>query len=115
MERKMQIGEHETTYDSLSEEEIKGIIDSSLDEKLSKLEIPETFDADAFKTDILDSVTNLFKEQQTKSDKALNDKLGKLFEDKLSNALKGLGNGKTPTEKGPGFLTRFLAGSTDGI
>jgi len=106
-EQKMTLGEHETTYHSLSEEEVKGIVDSSLDEKLGALELPETFDADAFKTDILDSVKNLFESNQKETDK----KLGKLFDDKLSNALKGFKNGGTTTEeKGPGPLARFLSG-----
>jgi len=111
-EQKMQLGEHETTYNSLSEEEVKNIVDSSLDEKLNALELPETFDADAFKTDILDSVKNLFESQQKATDTALEKKLGKLFDDRLSNALKGFGNGGTK-EKQPGALTRFLSGNTE--
>jgi len=107
----MTIGENETTYNSLSEDEVKGIVDASLDEKLSALEIPEAFDADAFKESFLGEVTSLFEKQQVKSDEALTKKLGKLFDDRLSNALKGFGNGSSKTEKGPGPLARFLSGS----
>lgn len=103
----LKLGENETEFDSLSEDEVKGIVDASLDEKLSALELPETFDADAFKKDILGEVTSLFEKHKTDED-ALMKRIEKSFDGTLTKALKGIGNGGSK-EKQPGALTRFLS------
>ena len=108
MKQKLTLGENETEYESLSEDEVRTIVGETLDDRISKLEIP-SLDADALKTDILDSVTNLFKEHETKpmDEDAFIKKMEKSFDSKLSNALKGIG-GSGKKEREPGWLSRAL-------
>jgi hypothetical protein len=103
----IKLGDDSAEFDSLSEDEVKGIVNASLDEKLGALELPETFDADTFKKDILDEVTNLFEKNKL-DEEAFAKKLDKSVGDVLGKALKGIGNGST-REKQPGALTRFLS------
>lgn len=105
----IKLGENETEFDSLSEEEVQNIVNTSLDEKLGALELPETFDADAFKKDILGEVTNLFEKNKL-DEEAFAKKLDKSISDVLGKALKGIGSGGNGAkEKGPGPLSRFLS------
>src|SRR5438105_11604561 len=95
MKQTLKLGDNEAEFDSLSEDEVKTIIGDTLDDRLSKLEIPQSFDADTFKKDILGEVTNLFEKHKT--DPVDTDDLVKKVEASmgsiLTKALKGIGDG----------------------
>jgi hypothetical protein len=106
----IKLGENEAEIDSLSEDEVKGILETALDDRLSKLTIPDAVDTDKLKTDILGEVTSLFEKHQNKpmDEDAFFKRFEKTFNDGLGKALKGVGNGNK--EKTPGPLSRFLSG-----
>ena len=103
----LKLGENETEYESLSEDEVKNIVGTTLDEKLSALELPETFDADTFKKSLLEEVTSIVQSNKTDED-ALVKRLEKTLDSSLGKILKGLGKGGSK-EKQPGALSRFLS------
>jgi len=114
MKQTLKVGEHETEFDSLSEDEARKLVGEELDSRFEKLEIPASVDAEKLKTDILGEMESKFSElfAQNKTDEdALVKRLEKSLDGSLSKALKGIGGGGgSSKERKPGPLARFLLG-----
>jgi Glu-tRNA(Gln) amidotransferase subunit E-like FAD-binding protein len=109
--QKLTIGENETEIDSLSEKEVEEIVGKTLDDRLSKLALPESLDADKLKTDILGEVEGLFEKHKTDplDEDKLTKTIEKIFDNSLTKSLKGIGGNGGTKERQPGFLSKFLS------
>jgi hypothetical protein len=110
-EQKLKLGEHETTINSLDEKEVEDIVGKTLDDRLSKLELPTSLDADKLKTDILGEVEGLFEKHKTDplDEDKLTKAIEKVFDNSLTKSLKGIGGNGGTKERQPGFLSKFLS------
>lgn len=111
MKQKLKLGEHETEIDSLSDKEVEDIVGKTLDDRLSKLELPASLDADKLKTDILGEVEGLFEKHKTSplDEDKLTKSIEKVIGEGLVKGLKGIGGNGGNKERTPGFLAKFLS------